>query len=339
MADTAGHSLKRKAENEADFPVAELDRAGLSPWDRERPVRPIITDESHRTTLQVRSLNAELTCPVCLGILRHTMTVMDCLHRFCDGCITRALRLGRKECPTCRLKCKTKRNLRADPAVDGLVRRFYSDVEEFEKRQEEQIRSVNAALMKQSSEGRESAMRRQAVAAARLKPPSVGTAPAANNAAPPPPPPPGPAVRKQKPAPAAVTVAPKLPVLKAPAAAPSEPAAVLRHASVPYPLVPRPKAPAETGPTVAPDVALELRPADQTAAPLSHPFLRVPRAATLGTLAKLLASRLGSPAVEPSSVNFALAPSDPPLAHTRALGDLWTEATSEHLLLYSLSTR
>lgn len=337
MADTAGQGLKRKAESETELPVAELDRAGLSPWDRERPVRPLITDESHRTSLQIRSLNAELTCPVCLGILRHTMTVMECLHRFCDGCITRALRLGRKECPTCRLKCSTKRNLRPDSGIDGLVRRFYSDVEEFEKRQEEQIRSVNATLLKQSAE---SAMRRQVAAARAAKALAAASGDTAwKSSAPPPPPPPAPAVRKQKPAPAAAPPAPKLPLIKTAAATPSEPQPVLRLASVPYPLVQRPKPPTEPGPTVAPDVALELRPADVSAAPLSHPFLRVPRAATLGTLAKLLASRLGTPAVEPSAVNFSLAASEPPLPHTRALGDLWAEGSSEHLLLYSLAPR
>lgn len=112
MADTTSGSLKRKAENEADFPVAELDRAGLSPWDRERPVRPIITDESHRTTLQVRSLNAELTCPVCLGILRHTMTVMDCLHRdFAEPATARLSSCRRSSNPSPCERCLSCRNL------------------------------------------------------------------------------------------------------------------------------------------------------------------------------------------------------------------------------------
>lgn len=332
----ANPSLKRKLENEADFPVAEYDRAGLSPWDRERPIRPLITDDSHRTTLQVRSLNAELTCPVCLGILRHTMTVMDCLHRFCDGCITRALRLGRKECPTCRLKCSTKRNLRADPAIDGLVRRFYADVEEFEKLQEEQIRSVNATLMKQSIE---TAMRRQAAAAARAKPPALPSSPVVpvSSVAAPPPPPPMPSVKKPKPAPTIKTLP-----LKPPAGAGSEQGGV-RHVNVPYSLVPRPKPSAEPlpSPAAVPDagVSLELRPADSSAAPLSHPFLRVPREGTLGVLAKLLASRLGTPTVEPSAVSFFLHVGEAPLLHTRALGDLWAEGSTDHRLFYSTAPR
>lgn len=330
-------ALKRKWEGDAassdSWPVAEYDRAGLSPWDRERPIRPLIVDESHRTTLQVRTLNAELTCPVCLGILRHTMTVMECLHRFCDGCITRALRLGRKECPTCRIKCSTKRNLRSDPAIDGLVRRFYSDVEEFEKKQEEQIRSMTATLMK-SAQSHENALRRQAAAAARHKetkppsPPLTNTSNSSNGGSggPPPPPPLPSAVRKPRATPPTV----KMPLIKPPGTAGNEPSGI-RHPVVPYTLASRPK-PAET----LPDVALELRPLDSSASQLSHPFLRVPHAATLGTLAKLLAQRLGASNIEPSSVNFYLPSADAPLEHHRALGELWTEGSSDHRLFYSL---
>lgn len=66
---------------------------GLTLYETHRQPRPLIIDESP-TTIQVRTLNVELTCPVCLGILHNTMTVMECLHRFCEGCISKSLRLG-----------------------------------------------------------------------------------------------------------------------------------------------------------------------------------------------------------------------------------------------------
>src|SRR4051794_32398999 len=70
-----------------------LNSKGLTLYDVDREPRPPITDDG-TTTLQVRNLNLELTCPICLGVLHNTMTVMECLHRFCAGCIETSLRLG-----------------------------------------------------------------------------------------------------------------------------------------------------------------------------------------------------------------------------------------------------
>jgi hypothetical protein len=68
----------------------------LSEFDEKRKVRELITDR-RTVTLPVRTLNNELTCSVCLGISRECTCVMECLHRFCAGCIEKCLRLGKKE--------------------------------------------------------------------------------------------------------------------------------------------------------------------------------------------------------------------------------------------------
>uniref|UniRef100_A0ACB8EFK9 Uncharacterized protein n=1 Tax=Sphaerodactylus townsendi TaxID=933632 RepID=A0ACB8EFK9_9SAUR len=34
-----------------------------------------------------RSLHSELMCPICLDMLKHTMTTKECLHRFCSDCM------------------------------------------------------------------------------------------------------------------------------------------------------------------------------------------------------------------------------------------------------------
>jgi len=120
---------------------------GLSLYESHREPRPPITDDS-TTTLQVRNLNIELTCPVCLGILHNTMTVMECLHRFCSGCISKSLRLGKKECPTCRVKCSSRRHLRPDPNFDGIIAQIYPNLEEFEAKEESMIEQINRSLMK-----------------------------------------------------------------------------------------------------------------------------------------------------------------------------------------------
>lgn len=41
-----------------------------------------------------RSLHSELMCPICLDMLKNTMTTKECLHRFCAECIITALRSG-----------------------------------------------------------------------------------------------------------------------------------------------------------------------------------------------------------------------------------------------------
>lgn len=66
-------------------------------------------------------VESDLTCPVCLCVMTQTHTFMECMHRFCQDCINRALRIGQKECPSCRKKCATRRNLRDDSRFDALI--------------------------------------------------------------------------------------------------------------------------------------------------------------------------------------------------------------------------
>ena len=66
---------------------------GVSPYFMQSDPLFAVVDDS-TTNLPIKALNVEFTCPVCLGILRNTMTVMECLHRFCSECINKSLRLG-----------------------------------------------------------------------------------------------------------------------------------------------------------------------------------------------------------------------------------------------------
>lgn len=72
-----------------------------------------------------RLLHRELMCPICLDILKQTMTTRECLHRFCSVCIHKALRSNNKECPTCRKKLTTRRFLRPDPNFDLIISKLY----------------------------------------------------------------------------------------------------------------------------------------------------------------------------------------------------------------------
>lgn len=83
-----------------------------------------------------RSLHSELMCPICLDMLKNTMTTKECLHRFCSDCIVTALRSGNKECPTCRKKLVSKRSLRPDPNFDALISKIYPSRDEYEAHQD-----------------------------------------------------------------------------------------------------------------------------------------------------------------------------------------------------------
>lgn len=112
-------------------------------YDIYRQPRAPVTDPEATKTLAVRVLNADLTCPICLGIIRHTMVVMECLHRFCGDCIQKCLRISNKECPSCRIHIPSKRSLRPDLNFDALIAKIYPDLDEFEKKEDHLIEEIN----------------------------------------------------------------------------------------------------------------------------------------------------------------------------------------------------
>ena len=128
-----------------------------------RTPQEAITDTTE-IAVSPKSLQSELTCPICLDMLTSTMTTKECLHRwllstltqfhllrcsrFCAECIITALRSGNKECPTCRKKLVSKRSLRPDPNFDMLVSKIFPDREEYEEQQEK----VLAILSKNHSQ-------------------------------------------------------------------------------------------------------------------------------------------------------------------------------------------
>lgn len=112
-------------------------------YDLYRQPRAPVTDPRARKTLPVRVLNAELTCPICLGVIRSTMVVMECLHRFCGECIQKCLRVGNKECPSCRIHIPSKRSLRRDDNFDALIGKIYPDLAAFERDEAKLIEEIN----------------------------------------------------------------------------------------------------------------------------------------------------------------------------------------------------
>uniref|UniRef100_A0A3P9CE96 E3 ubiquitin-protein ligase RING2 n=3 Tax=Haplochromini TaxID=319058 RepID=A0A3P9CE96_9CICH len=67
----------------------------LSLYELQRTPQEAITD-GLEIAVSPRSLHSELMCPICLDMLKNTMTTKECLHRFCADCIITALRSGLK---------------------------------------------------------------------------------------------------------------------------------------------------------------------------------------------------------------------------------------------------
>jgi len=126
---------KKKEENE----ISEF--VGITLYDMNRKPRESYTDNTKKT-ISIRDINRELTCPVCLGILHETQTVMQCLHRFCSECIMASLRLGNKECPSCRIPVSSRRNLRPDKNFDALISALFPNLAEIEAQEDTKIEKI-----------------------------------------------------------------------------------------------------------------------------------------------------------------------------------------------------
>ncbi|KAF5178222.1 E3 ubiquitin-protein ligase ring1a-like protein, partial [Thalictrum thalictroides] len=103
-------------------------------------------DNDEYVTVNLADIRKEVQCPICLGIIRKTRTVMECLHRFCRECIDKSMRMGNNECPACRTHCASRRSLRDDPNYDALIAAIYQDIDKYEAeelafREEEKTRN------------------------------------------------------------------------------------------------------------------------------------------------------------------------------------------------------
>ncbi|CAK9235849.1 unnamed protein product [Sphagnum jensenii] len=96
-------------------------------------------DDEKYISVCLPDIRKEMQCPICLGIIRKTRTVMECLHRFCRECIDKSMRLGNNECPACRAHCASRRSLRDDPKFDNLVAALYPNVDHYEAEIQENI--------------------------------------------------------------------------------------------------------------------------------------------------------------------------------------------------------
>ncbi|KAJ3687320.1 hypothetical protein LUZ61_016484 [Rhynchospora tenuis] len=120
--------------------AVERGKARASLIDRKDSMDEGDSDASHSSDhtdqflyVKLEEIRKEVQCPICLGIIRKTRTVMECLHRFCRDCIDKSMRMGNNECPACRAHCASRRSLRDDPNFDALISALYPDIDKFEQ--------------------------------------------------------------------------------------------------------------------------------------------------------------------------------------------------------------
>ena len=99
---------------------------------------------------------------VCLGYIKNAYVVSQCLHRFCYECIEKVIRVGKKECPSCRINIPSRRSLRPDPNFDQLIKSIHGDVESLEKEEEEDSYKLNINNLNKAAENRKRGMKFQA---------------------------------------------------------------------------------------------------------------------------------------------------------------------------------
>ena len=67
-----------------------------------------------------------LHCAVCLQVLERTV-VAPCMHRFCQECVEKWLRVGRHDCPECKFHTHTRRAFKRDVRIDSLIQKLIEE--------------------------------------------------------------------------------------------------------------------------------------------------------------------------------------------------------------------
>lgn len=95
-------------------------RPMLTLYDIHRRPRRVPSGRWHVSSSFTQVLHS-FKCVICWSTLRNPKLVRECLHRFCEDCIEKSLRLGRNECPVCRVFVPSKRNLATDEGCEVLI--------------------------------------------------------------------------------------------------------------------------------------------------------------------------------------------------------------------------
>ncbi|XP_049848109.1 uncharacterized protein LOC126311200 [Schistocerca gregaria] len=118
--DSPIRSVNARSDSASDKSMID----GLTLYDMHRLPRETIVDD-RISTCQLSVLSPELTCYLCEGPFNRPYAAMECLHRFCFNCISKYIRVGKKECPKCHIKLASTRVMRPDVGLETIVKLFY----------------------------------------------------------------------------------------------------------------------------------------------------------------------------------------------------------------------
>ena len=104
------------------------------------------SSSSSTVSIQSCKLDSSLRCPVCLMWMENAVVVRECMHRFCGSCIEKCLRVGKKECPSCRLHIPSRRSLRRDTNVNELLGKILGDVGRYREMENVAVEVSNRKL-------------------------------------------------------------------------------------------------------------------------------------------------------------------------------------------------
>lgn len=79
-----------------------------------------------------------LRCNICYEIFHNPVCIKGCLHKFCKSCISDYIFKVKRECAICRHQIETKRLLKEDNKIKGIIDCFIPDQTKF-KEEEEKI--------------------------------------------------------------------------------------------------------------------------------------------------------------------------------------------------------
>lgn len=90
-----------------------------------------------------------------MGYMKKSILVRECMHRFCERCITDSIRLGKNECPTCRVKIPSRRAWSRDERFDELIKCVLGNVELQEELELQQNQLWNQSKSARQQDSRE----------------------------------------------------------------------------------------------------------------------------------------------------------------------------------------
>eukprot|EP00042_Codosiga_hollandica_P059113 m.902341 g.902341 ORF g.902341 m.902341 type:complete len:346 (-) comp60063_c0_seq4:2634-3671(-) len=128
--------------------------AQLDEYEWQAGAHAVIPSEPTLRSVCAQDISEDFRCAICLGIIEYAQCT-KCIHRFCKVCIEESVWQSNKECPTCRTKVTSKRDLRADHNFDFLRSEIGLQGDEYDVDAEE-IAEVSQRIQQHQSQVRAS---------------------------------------------------------------------------------------------------------------------------------------------------------------------------------------